>query len=134
MAERRIGPQAPTVLEVVHCPKCGATNPVSEFGVGAPIKCRTCFTVFQSRDSDIFLVPVHYYWAVSCKRCAFVIALKPTKYRAEIASITAWVKAFHALCPACKSEAEYQGRDVILWASPPPTAGFIPNAAFLQID
>jgi|SRR5579871_3262571 len=134
MSERRIGPQAPTFLEVVHCPRCGAVNPLPEFGIAASIRCRTCFHQFEAKEEDVFLTPLHYYWAAACKRCAFVIALKETIYRGEIASLTARLNPFRTLCPACKSEAEYQGPDVILWAGPAPSAGFIPHAAFLQVE
>src|SRR5713101_9720019 len=128
MAEYHVGPRAPTFIEVVHCPKCGTLNRAPEFASSspkAPLTCRGCLARTEVTRSEIFLKPIHYYWAVECKRCSFVITLAETPHRPEIEKTKAAPQGFKAFCPACKRELEYEATDIIVWSGPPPTPAFI---------
>jgi len=136
MAEYHVGPRAPTLIEVVHCPKCGTLNRAPEFAPSSPkaqLTCRGCFAKPEVMRSDIFLKPIHYYWAVDCKQCGFVVTLAETPRRPEIEGAKAVMPVFKAFCPACEAELEYQPADVIVWLGPPPTAAFIAHPAFVKI-
>jgi hypothetical protein len=88
---------------------------------------------FRSHAIRRFLKPIHYYWAVDCKRCSFVITLAETRHRPEIERAKSALQGFKAFCPACKRELEYQPKDVIVWSGPPPTPAFIAHPAFAKI-
>jgi hypothetical protein len=136
MPEYHVGPRAPTFIEVVHCPKCGTLNRAPEFAPSSPkvpLTCRGCFASAEVMPSEIFLKPIHYYWAVECRRCSFVITLAETPHRAEIERARRALPGFKAFCPACKRELEYQPSDVIAWSGPPPTPAFIAHPAFAKI-
>ena len=136
MAEYHIGPRAPTFIEVVHCPKCGTLNRAPEFAPAHPksqMTCRGCFARPEVMQSDTFLKPIHYYWAVSCKRCSQVITLAETPDRPEIERARATLQGFKALCPACKTELEYQPADVTVWVGPAPTTAFIAHPSFVKL-
>jgi hypothetical protein len=136
MSEYRVGPAAPTFLEVAHCPKCGTLNRAPEFAPSSPkaaLRCRGCFANSEVMRSDVFLKPIHYYWVVECKRCSFVITLAETPQRPKIEKAKAALQGFEAFCPACKRELEYEPCDVIVWSGPPPTPAFIAHPAFAKI-
>jgi hypothetical protein len=136
MVEYNVGPRAPTLIEVVHCPKCGTLNRAPEFPSGsqkAQLSCHGCFAKPEVIRSDTFLKPVHYYWAVDCKRCDFVIALAETRDRPDIERSRAALQGFSAFCPACKAELEYKPLDVLIWSGPPPTSAFITHPAFMKL-
>lgn len=134
MTEYYVGPRAPTL--VVHCPKCGTLNRAPEFAPATPksqLTCRGCFAKPEVMQSDTFLKPIHYYWAVDCKRCSHVITLAETPDRLEIERVRVTVRGFKAFCPACETELEYQPADVIVWSGPPPPPAFIAHPAFVKI-
>ena len=136
MVEYNVGPRAPTLIEVVHCPKCGTLNRAPEFAPSSPkaqFTCRGCFAKPEVMRSDTFLKPIHYYWAVDCKQCSFVITLAETPDRPEIERARAALGGFRGFCPACKTELEYQPPDVMVWSGPPPTLAFIAHPAFMKI-
>ena len=136
MTEYNIGARAPTFIEVVHCPKCGTLNRAPDFEPATPksqLTCRGCFAKPEVMQSDTFLMPIHYYLAVDCKRCSFVITLAKTPNRLEIESARATLQGFKAFCPACETELEYQPADVIVWSGPQPTPAFIAHPAFVKI-
>ena len=134
--EYNVGPRAPTLIEVVHCPKCGTLNRAPEF-VGssekAQLTCHGCFAKPEVMRSDTFLKPIHYYWAVDCKRCGFAITLAETANRPEIERARDALQGFSAFCPACKAELKYQPANVLVWAGPPPTTAFIAHPAFVKL-
>ncbi len=133
MREYSFGPRAPTFIEVVLCPECGTLNRAPEFAPATPksgLTCRCCFAKPEVRQADTFLVPVHYYPAVDCKRCGFVITLAETNDQQEIGSLRVTLQEFKALCPACRTELEYQPSDVVVWTGPKPTPAFIAHPAF----
>ena len=136
MTEYNIGPRAPTFIELVQCPQCDTLNAAPEFAPDTPksqLRCRGCFAKSDVMESSTFLMPIHYYFAVDCKRCSFVITLSETPNRLEIESERATLQGFKALCPACEAELEYQPADVIVWPGPKPTAAFITHPAFVKI-
>jgi hypothetical protein len=136
MVEYNVGPRAPTLIEVVHCPKCGTLNRAPEFGpssVKAQLTCRGCLAKPEVTRADTFLKPIHYYWAVDCKRCRFAITLAETPERPEIKRAKDMLEPFMAFCPPCGKELEYQPADVVVWSGPPPTSAFIAHPAFLKL-
>jgi hypothetical protein len=136
MVEYNVGPRAPTLIEVVHCSKCGTLNRAPEFLAGsekAQLSCHGCFANSEVMRTDTFLKPIHYYWAVNCKQCSFVIALAATPNRPDIERARNTPQGFSAFCPACKAELEYQPADVLVWAGPPPTPAFIAHPAFAKL-
>jgi|SRR5712691_6002847 len=136
MQEYNVGPRAPTLIEVLHCPKCGTLNRAPEFAPSSPkaqLSCHGCFAATEVGRSDIFLKPIHYYWAVNCKRCSFVITLAETPDRTEIERARTPLQGFSAFCLACENELQYQPNDVIMWSAPPPTQAFIAHPAFAKI-
>jgi len=119
-------PGAPTLIEVVHCPKCGTLNRTPEFVASSPkaqLSCHGCVASPEVARSDIFLKPIHYYWVVNCKRCSFVITLAETPHRMEIERARAPLRGFSAFCLACENELEYQPNEVIVWSGPPLVNG-----------
>jgi hypothetical protein len=135
MAEYNVGPRAPTLIEVVHCPKCGRLNRAPEFPPfreKMELTCHGCLAKPEVLRGDTFLKPIHYYWAVDCKRCSFVITLAETPHRRGVNRDM--VGAFPAFCPACRRELEYEAGDVMVWAGPPPTSAFIAHPAFLKFQ
>ena len=136
MTEYHIGARAPTFLELVRCPLCETLNRAPDFAPAtakSQLTCCGCFAKPEVMQSDTFLMPIHYYWAVDCKRCSFVITLAETSDRPEIESARATLQGFKAFCPACETELEYQPADVIVWSGPKPTPAFIPHPAFVKI-
>ena len=136
MTEYNIGSRAPTFIEVVQCPKCGTLNRAPDFEPAtskSQLTCRGCFAKPEVMQSDTFLMPIHYYLAVDCKRCSFVITLAQTPDRLEIETERATLQGFKAFCPACETELEYQPADVIVWSGPKPTPSFIAHPAFVKI-
>ena len=136
MTEYNIGSRAPTFIEVVQCPNCGMLNRAPDFEPNIPksqLTCRGCFAKPEVMQIDTFLMPIHYYLAVACKRCSFVITLAQTPDRVEIENARAALQGFKAFCPACGTELEYRPAEVIVWSGPKPTPDFITHPAFVKI-
>jgi hypothetical protein len=136
MTEYYIGPRAPRFIEVVRCPQCDMLNRAPDFAPAVPksqLTCRGCFAKSEVMQSCTFLMPIHYYLAVDCKGCSFVITLDETPDRPEIESARATLREFKAFCPACETGLQYQPADVIVWSGPKPTPGFLAHPAFVKI-
>jgi hypothetical protein len=136
MTEYKIGTQALTLLEVVNCPKCGALNRAPDFAPASAkseLTCRGCFEKPVVMQSYTFFMPIHYYLAVDCKRCRFVITLAATPEPLQIESARGALTAFKTLCPACQTETDYQPADVIVWSGSRPTPAFVAHPTFLEI-
>jgi Zn ribbon nucleic-acid-binding protein len=136
MTEYKIGAQALTLIEVVNCPKCGTLNRAPDFApasLKSQLMCRACFAKPVVMQSYTFLMPIHFYLAVECKQCGFVITLAITPDRLQIETARAALPGFNAICPACQTELEYQPADVVVWSGPQPTPAFVAHPTFVEI-